>query len=146
MTADRKKDRDALDRLADVFVEDILNTPDDDILAEFRQTDGEPERHAVDMRALFEKSLVAANKRRLAAARVGVAASRRTTGSPTLVTDIAKARGQLRATLDASDVQQKLTLAARKESELSDADVLSILNDLRELGVLPPDDGEDGQA
>lgn len=146
MTGDRRKERDALDRLADALVEDILNTPNEDILAEFRQTEDDPERHAADMRALFEKSFVAANKQRLAAARVGVAASRRPTVSPAPVTDIARARALLRAALDAPDVQQKLTLAARKESELSDSDLHSILDDLRELGVLPPEDGEDSKV
>jgi hypothetical protein len=39
---------------------------------------------------------------------------------------------------------QKLTLAARKENEMSDTDVLGMLDDLRELGVLPEDGGNGG--
>ena len=41
---------------------------------------------------------------------------------------------------------QKLTLAARKESEQSDDDLLSMIEDLRDLGVLPIDDDSDGKG
>ncbi len=142
MTGKPKTARAALDRLADALVEDILNASDEDILAEFRESGGDPERNASDMRALFEKGLIAANKKRLATAKAGAAASRRPpTGAPTAAIDIAAARARLRAALDAPNFPHKLTLAARKESELSDADILSMLDDLRELGVLPPEDG-----
>lgn len=140
MTGKPKTARAALDRLADALVEDILSASDEDILTEFRESDGDPERNATDMRALFEKGLIAANKKRLAAARAGAAASRRPTGAPAPAIDIATARARLRAALDAPNFPHKLTLAARKESELSDADILSMLDDLRELGVLLPED------
>lgn len=146
MTGKPKTARDALDRLADALVEDILSASDEDILAELREVEGDPERHAADMRARFEKSLIAANKKKLVAARAGVAASRRLAGTPAPAIDITAARARLRAALDVPGVAQKLTLAARKESELSDTDILSMLDDLRELGVLPPEDGGDGDA
>ena len=145
MTGKPKAAHTALDRLVDALVEDILSASDEDILAELRETEGDPERHAADMRARFEKSLIAANKSKLAAARAGVAASR-PAGTPTPAVDIAAARARLRAVLDLPGVAQKLTLAARKESEMSDADILSMLDDLRELGVLPPEDGGNGGA
>ena len=40
----------------------------------------------------------------------------------------------------------KLTLAARNENELSDADVLGMLQDLEELGIIRPDDESAGQT
>jgi hypothetical protein len=55
-----------------------------------------------------------------------------------------KARERLRSVLKTLPEGQQLTLAARKESELSDADVVGLLEDLRELGVAFPDDGRDG--
>lgn len=146
MTGNLKTAHSALDRLADALVEDILNTSDEDILAEFQESQGDPERHAADMRALFEKGLIAANKQRLAAAKAGVAANRRTTGAAVPTSDMAKARARLRAVLDTPGLPHTLTLAARKESELSDSDILGMLDDLRELGVLPPEDGEDGSG
>ena len=142
MTGKSRTGRGALDRLAEALADDILNASDEDILAEFLETDGDPERHAADMRALFEKALIAANKKRLAAAKAGAAAVPRTVRAP--VVDIAKARERLRAFLDAPEVGKKLTLAARKESEMSDADIMATLDDLRELGMLPPDDDESG--
>jgi hypothetical protein len=35
-------------------------------------------------------------------------------------------------------------MAARNESELSDADVIGLVQNMLELGILPPDDESDG--
>lgn len=134
----------ALDLLVDTLVEDILSAPDEDILAEMRESETDLEAYAADMRALFEKNLIVANKKKLAAARAGVASVQRQAGGASAVIDIAAARARLRAVLDAPGVVGKLTVAARKESELSDADILSMLDDLRELGVLTDDGGNGG--
>ena len=139
MTADTRKERAALDRLADLLAEDILRTPDAEILAEFKATYGDPAKNATDMRALFEKTVLAANKSRLRAAQAAVAAAQiPASAAPTI--DIADARERLRRILASGNSSAKLTLAARNESELSDADVLGTLEDLQELGALPPDD------
>lgn len=141
MTGNKKKERVELARLADVLVEDILNTSDADILAEFKESHGDPERNATEMLALFEKSLLMSNKKKLAVAKIGAAANRRPLGAPVASSvDIQTARAWLRAAINAPNLPEKLTLAARKESELSDTDVLGMLEDLRELGVIPPDD------
>jgi hypothetical protein len=141
MTGTTKKERDALIRLSDLLAEDILNTTDDEILAEFR-TDGDPDQNAAAMRTLFENTFIALNKQRLTAARAGVADTRRAAGqsSPATV-DITEARRLLHR-VQASNANPPVTLAARKETELSDADVLSIVANLKELGIIPPDDSE----
>lgn len=146
MTGKGKKERVALDRLADVLVDDILSASDEDILAEFREACGDPNQNAAEMRALFEKSVLASNKKRLVAAKAAAAANRRssTTSAATPI-DMAAARARLRAVVDTPGLPQKVTLAARKENELSDADILGMLEDLRELGVLPPDDNQGGK-
>jgi hypothetical protein len=46
----------ALDRLTDLLVDDILNASDEDILVELKDSHGDPNQHASDMRALFEKT------------------------------------------------------------------------------------------
>lgn len=143
MTDPKTPARDALDRLADALVDDILNMSDEDILAEFHEGHGDPEQHAAQMRALFEKAILAANKQRLLEAQAGVAADRPLTSTSTSPIDIAEARQRLRATLENPNASAKLTLAARKESELSDADILGMLDDLRELGALPSGDESD---
>ena len=67
-------DREALDRLADFLVEDVLDASDDDILSEAREEGIDPESDAARMRALFERTVLEANKRRLHAARAAVQA------------------------------------------------------------------------
>jgi len=137
-----KKERAALDRLADLLVDDILTMSDEDILAEYRETHGDPVHNAALMQAIFEKSVLVSNKKRLAAAKAGAVENRRPpiVSVATLV-DINAARARLRGVIDTPGLPQKVTLATRKENELSDADVLGMLDDLRELGILPSDDG-----
>jgi hypothetical protein len=145
MTGKKTKAQDALDRLADALVDDILCASDEDILAEFKEDGGDADRHAAEMRVRFERSLIAANKSKLRAARAGVAqAALGTEGARPI--DIAKARATLRRLMTESEVTAKLTMAARKESELSDADVLGVLHDLQTLGVAIPSDKKDGSS
>ena len=94
------------------------------------------------MRALFERTLLTANKERLKAARASMATARRSPPSSP-ATDIAQARQKLRQLLASGNIDQRFTLAARKEDELSDADVLGMLEDLEELGAMPPENGAD---
>lgn len=143
MTGRRTEASDALDRLAAALVDDVLVTSDAEILAEFIADGGDPKRHAAEMRALFERSVMASNKSKLQAARAGVARAKSSERSSTPV-DMTKARELLHGVLKTLPEAQRLTLAARKESELSDADVAGLLEDLRELGVPFPDDGVDG--
>jgi hypothetical protein len=145
MTQNKNRERRPLDRLANLLADDIFATPDEEILAEFREAGGNPDRNAAEMRALFEKSVVIGNKRRLAAAKAGVAASKRSkTAYASVTIDIAAARRKLREVLKQDNVPQGLMLAARKEDELSDADVLAMIENLRELGLLPHDDEGEG--
>ncbi len=145
MTGDNRRERNALDRLSDLLVDDILNASDENILAELRERNIDAAQNAAAIRALFEQSVIANNKQRLATARAGVAADRRTREQTSFQpVDIEAARRLLRSVLDSPSKGKPLTLAAQKEAELSDADVLTMLGNLRELGVLPPnDEGKD---
>lgn len=137
MTGKNDKAGRPIDRLADEFVEDILNLSDDEVLAEFREDGGDPERHAAEMRSMFENRLLVANKARMNAAKAGVASSRRAEKElSTPVVDIADARARLRAVIARAGSIPGLTLAARKEDELSDSDVVGMLEELAELGLL----------
>lgn len=144
MTGKKDTERAALDRLADALVEDILNASDEDILAEFAEDGGDAKQHTATMRALFETRLLAVNKARMRTAKAGVAAARQARPAPGLApVDMAEARAWLRTLGERPNVPEGLTLAARKEDELSDADILGMLEDLEELGITPPgkDDG-----
>lgn len=138
MTARKNREREALERLEDALVNDVLNASDEDIIAEMKEEGIDPEQHAAQMRERFAAVVLQANKQRLLAAREAVAPARsRPFAAPAGPVDMAEARRRLRSVM----ASQPLTLAARKEkeTEMSDADVLGLLEDLRELGLLPPD-------
>jgi hypothetical protein len=139
MTERKNSGREALDRLADFLVEDVLSASDTDILAELKEEGIDPESDAACMRTLFERTVLEANKRRLQAARAAVQAGKSAQRPANALFDIQEARRRLRSVLEQKGMPQRLTMAARKESELSDADVLSMAQDLDELGLLPPD-------
>ena len=143
MTRTDKKAIPSLRRLTNALVEDILAASDQEILAEFSEAGGEPAKHSDAMRTLFEKTALKARKARLRAAQAGVAASRATSAVRKVVS-IGDARAKLRSVLASCPPHVKLTLAARNEDELSDADVLGMLQDLEELGVVPPDEKNGG--
>lgn len=126
-----------LNRLADALVEDIFNMSDEEVMSE--NADADAASDDAQLKELFETALVKANKKRLAAAKAGAAAAREPTMrivSP--VVDIATARERIRYLVGSTELPQPLTLAARNEEELSDADILSLYEDLVELGILPP--------
>jgi hypothetical protein len=139
MNGKKTPEREALDRLADFLVDDIWATPDEDLFAEFQEDKGDPSRNAAEMRALFEASRILVNKHRLAAAKAAVASANTRQRAPSkAVFDIAGARQRLRDLIE-SPLARELTLAARKESELTDNDIISMLEILDELGVLSKD-------
>jgi hypothetical protein len=145
MTGTNKKEREALSRLVDVLVDDVLDASDEETLTEFTETHGDPAKNAADMRALFEKSILKAKKQRLRAAQTGLAASRMEVPASKVIA-MANVRERLRRVLASCPPDVKLTIAARNENELSDADLLGMLQDLEELGIVTPDDESGGQS
>jgi hypothetical protein len=139
MTGADSKGRETLARLVDVLVDDLLAAPDREIVAEFVEGQGDPASNAEAMRMLFEKSVLKANKNRLHAARAGLAADQAAPANPKIVS-VTNVRARLKRALASSLPEVKVTLAARNENELSDADVLGMLQDLEELGIIVPDD------
>ena len=138
MTVD-KSDRVALLRVVDALVEDILNTPDQDIMSEAAQDHADPAAVAAQTRSLFDKAAALAGRSRLAAAKKALAA-RVPAGSGTRL-DPAAARHRLEGILGSKPgTAGRLTLAARNGQGLSDADVNSMLDDLAELGISPEPD------
>jgi hypothetical protein len=144
MTGSDKKRRDAISRLANALVEDILTASDQELLAEFAETHGDSTKSTDATRALFEKSVLNAKKARLRAAHACVAASRVAPATAKVVS-MEDARGRLRRLVASCPPDLKLTLAARNEDELSDADVLGMLQDFEELGIVPPGDESGGR-
>jgi hypothetical protein len=135
----KQENRDALIRLANALVEDVLSASEGEILVEAREDKVDVESVARAGRSQFESIAATIARRRLTEAKAAVAAKR----SPANVTrlDLVAARRQLERLLAQDpETAQKLTLAARKGQSLSDDDVLDMLADLKELGFQVDED------
>ena len=143
MTGKQSEEREALLRLADAMAEDAFTASDADIEAEAIE-DGEDLRAVpAKMLALFERAESEAGKSRMAEARRALE-TQRSAAPRALRLDPTKARARLQRALEQSpETAKKLTLAARKGEDLSDEDVLGMLEDLEELGIIPPE-GDEG--
>jgi hypothetical protein len=133
MTASEEKDRESLERLDKALIEDILSASDAEILAEVRANGDDPEAVAASLRALFNKTVIAAKKGRLAAAKAAVVADRARRAAD-LPSDPAEARRLLDRVLAR---HRDLMTAARKGqgATLSDEEVYGFLEDFRDLGI-----------
>jgi hypothetical protein len=144
VTDKKKADREALMRLADAMAENVLKASDKELFAEAAEDNEDLEEIAAAMRKLFDKTESEAGKAKMAAARATLDELKR---RPVRVLhlDPAAARRRLeQALVDNPDTARKLTLAARKGEKLSDDDVIGIVEDLEEMGILPPVE-EDGK-
>ncbi len=136
------KDRDEINRIANLLAEELLIISDDEVLEDFKAAyKSDVTQYATDMKLTFAKVVISTNKQKLMSAKAAVA-SRSIRSMDTSVVSISEARKKLRRLLDNPEYMGKLTMAARKESELSDADVISMLGDFEELGVPFPRDGQ----
>ncbi len=142
MSDPTNKARQALDRLTEKLIEDLLTASDGEILAEAKEDGRDVAKDAARSRAIFAKAVAAQGKRKMAAARTALnaRAAPRTLPSARLTPEQARAT-LARALRAAPDAATRLTMAARKDQGLSDADVYGILEDLADLGLLPPPDG-----
>jgi hypothetical protein len=135
------KAQQALDRLTEKLVEDVLNASDTEILAEAKEEGRDVAGNAARSRAIFAKALAAQGKRKMAAARAALNARVSSSTRPASQLAPEQARATLaRALRAAPDAVTKLTMAARKDRGLSDAEVYGVLEDLADLGLLPPAD------
>ena len=139
MTSNVKKGRSALNRLADVLVDDIMNTSDEDILAEITEDYGDSEKLANDMRALFETTIEEFGKSKLAAAKQAVKEARSESAA---VVNIDQSDARRRYNKMITD-DKKLTMAARKGSEQSERDIMNTIEDLAELGAFDDEEETD---
>lgn len=134
MTANRKDDREAIDRLMSAMVDDLLNMPEEELIAEALSEGHNPTEEAEAMRAVIEQAARACGQSRLKAAKDAVAAARARQNQNVVRLDASAARQRLAAIL-AQNVDSGVSLAARNQSQLSDADVFGMLADLEELGI-----------
>ncbi|MDP1644421.1 MAG: hypothetical protein Q8L71_02815 [Thiobacillus sp.] len=144
MTGKKRNPSEELERLADALVEDILNATNQEILDEAQVDYGNAKVGADEIRALFQLARTKVAKGRLETARNGLAADRAKGMGKVLPFDIAKSR-QIVSKFAANDseLQGRLTMAARMGEELSDQDIQGIIEDMIKLGILTEDGSEE---
>lgn len=132
-----QKPQDDLEVLLDAFLAELMTMSDQQVL------DGE-DAAAVQARglALLSSAKQVASKRRLAAAKAGVAMSLADAHSSTErpITG-AQAKAYLRTLGDAANAGQ-FTLAARQLADMSDEDAIAIYRKLIRLGAMPAGTGD----
>ena len=141
MTGSPKRARDALDRLADAFVEDILGLSDEEILAEMREDNRDPEKLADEMRTLFERTIQEEGKAKLAAAKMAVAKAQASDGAVVKISSAKRRRYQAMLAKN-TELSKNLTMAAREGEGASKRNIDSMIDDLAELGAFDDEDGE----
>lgn len=133
--------RERLDRLTDELVEDVLTASDEDILSESDVDFPSVTAEADHVRALLGKAQVNVGKRLMQKARASLDQQKTIRSTKVLQLDPLQARRKLESFLSKHPeaATRELTLAARKGTDLTDSDVMSMLEDLLELGLFNDD-------
>tara|TARA_R110002126_G_scaffold67489_1_gene170907 strand:- start:1378 stop:1800 length:423 start_codon:yes stop_codon:yes gene_type:complete len=122
-----------LDLLTEALAKDVDHLSDEELEAEIFEEFGDPKELTRNIRASIESTFASRGKQRLASARSALDA-RRVRSSATIVDFPLADKKALYERLRQND-KNNLTLAARNEED-SEADLDSILEDLRDLGVI----------
>lgn len=125
-----------LNRLLDELADDLMNLSDAELLSELAEDGIDVDAEARAAREAIAGGEVRAGKLRLAAARIAVDRDRkaRVVRVPLHI----DRRGEVLARFanDDAKLKSRLTMAARKGEGLTEKEVDSILEDLRELGAI----------
>lgn len=133
------RDLQDLERLMASFAEVILEFSDEEIMA-LANEDGEDISVITEMmRGAYENAQRSLLKEKLVTAKSEVTNYRNRTFRNSLPHGPSNVRNQLACILEAlPEAKNKLTLAARNGKGMSDNDILSLLEDLEDLNLLPP--------
>ncbi len=140
----KKRPVEMLDHLTNALVEEILSTSDDDILKEVADDNGNAKAEADKVRAVYEKARTSMSKKRLIMAKEAVLKEKTLANGPSSINHHNARRILEGILLEHPEAAKEFTLAARKEQELSDSDIVGMLEDLQELGLYHPEDDPDG--
>lgn len=132
MSTEKIHIREQLDRLTDELIDNIINTPDSEILKEVEEDYGDPSFVANRVREILKKSQIKAGKNRLQSAREEL---KKTENKDQ------KEFGNIHSFKEAlskflrenPEFGDELTLAARNGKEVTEEDAKGILEDLEEL-------------
>ncbi len=120
--------------VADILVDDILESSDDDILNEAREQYGDINSEVEKTRNIISIAVMKSRKSRLSLAREQLEKSNKVKNDSNILTlPISEKRKLIN---HAKDSISSLTLAARNGDEMSESDTDGILQDLIDLGVI----------
>jgi len=120
--------------MADILVDDILESSDEDILSEAREKYDDVDSEIEKSRKLISATVMNSRKFRLAAAKEQLESNKAAKQeSNVLSLSISDKRMLIN---QAKESVNSLTLAARNEEEMSELDVDGVLQDLIDLGVI----------
>ena len=131
-----KKRTPSLNRLLDELAIDLTGLTDDELRAEAEANGVDLEAEAERVRSSIAFAIACEGKRQLTAARAAV--DRETKARLVRSALHVRNRGQVLARFAEQDgkLKSRLTMAARNGRGISDSEADSILDDLRELGVI----------
>ena len=139
MTKHRLTESEQLDLLADTLVQDILELSDEEVVVEAKDRFSDPKPEIDRLRSVIDSALLRASKTKLTEARISLAAYKKDSPSNNVVAlSTAQKRTLIeRFTAQDTELQQKLTLAARKgEGIQTENDIEGMFEDLIELGLI----------
>ncbi|MBK9131260.1 MAG: hypothetical protein IPM20_06430 [Gammaproteobacteria bacterium] len=127
--------QDQLFLLREELADDAMNMTDEEILAESRKKGLDPDTAANRIRAVLNNAVLESGRQRMQKARAGLHSQNKVHPMRDTSMDIHRAKTILKSAA-ANDPQVQLTLAARNGGESSDNDILSLVQDLLELGII----------
>jgi len=130
MNNKKSNSREQLNRLSDELIDNLIKTPDKEILKEVEEEYGDPSFLANRAREILKKSQIKAGKNRLQSAREELSKSENKVQKE--VENISDSKGALSRFLR-ENPEIDITLAARNGKEISEEDAKGILEDLEEL-------------
>src|SRR5579862_7877316 len=123
MTGNKKSDREALERLTQAIVDDILEASDEEVMADLLSEGRNPSQEAQGILALIQEAEREVGKARLTMAKAAIAAEY--TGKPK--TENPLELDEVKRRLADKIARGGLSLAARKGSAPSERDLRSLL-------------------
>jgi hypothetical protein len=134
MTAKPIKDEKLL-RLADALFEDLMSTPDAELLSELEKFGPSPSDVEAQAAADLDEALARIGREKLAVAQAGVATQPRRTRKPRS-DNVARARRRLAQAFSPKDATKgRMTLAARLGQDMPDEDIEGLIEDAADLGI-----------
>lgn len=137
MTDSERSAAEKLGRLAEALADNAMRVSDDEIHAEMREEHGSVEAAADRVRGVISVAIARSGRRKFEAARAEMKKARKASDATVLPLSIVdKRRIVERYAANDGPLGRKLTLAARNGQEMSEAELDSFIEDLRDIGAI----------